>query len=272
MAGLRDEAIIDLNVADPVLPSCPMAFLAEGPWAIRRAERALAHGVPLEGPVVLLPPVPAPEKIVGVGLNYVEHTRETNAELPTSPIIFNKLPTALSVHEQPIVLPKVSQEIDYEGELVAVVGIGGRHIPVERAMEHIAAYCCGNDVTARDWQFSKPGNQWLLGKSFDTFSPFGPWLVTADEIPDPQSLRIRLRLNGRVMQDSNTERPVFSIAEIVSYVSGVCTLRPGDLIFTGTPSGTGFVRKPPIFLRPGDVVEVEIDRIGVLRNPVVAEV
>ena len=141
----------------------------------------------------------------------------------------------------------------------------------ETALGHVAGYCCGHDVSARDWQTRKPGGQWLLGKSFDTFAPLGPELVTADEIPDPGNLHIELRINGRTMQDSSTRELIFPVAELVAYVSGVCTLAPGDLIYTGTPAGVGFARKPPVFLQPGDVVEVEIERIGVLRNPVVAE-
>jgi len=138
-------------------------------------------------------------------------------------------------------------------------------------MQHVAAYCCGNDVSARDWQLHKPGGQWLLGKSFDSFAPIGPALVTADEVRDPNELRIQLRLNGRVMQDSSTAELIFPVDELICYISGVCTLSPGDLLFTGTPSGVGFSRKPPVFLQPGDTVEVEIERIGTLSNPVVAE-
>jgi 2-keto-4-pentenoate hydratase/2-oxohepta-3-ene-1,7-dioic acid hydratase in catechol pathway len=169
------------------------------------------------------------------------------------------------------VLPRVSQEVDYEAELVLVIGQGGRYIPPSEARRHIAAYCCGNDVSARDWQLRKPGGQWLLGKSFDSFAPFGPTLVTADEIPDPGHLAIELRLNGQVMQRSNTDQFIFGVDELVAYVSQVCTLVPGDLIFTGTPHGVGFARNPPVWLKPGDVVEVEIEKLGVLSNQVVAE-
>jgi 2-keto-4-pentenoate hydratase/2-oxohepta-3-ene-1,7-dioic acid hydratase in catechol pathway len=186
-------------------------------------------------------------------------------------VIFCKFATTVSADGAPIVLPKVSKKVDYEAELVAVIGRGGRHIPLDAALEHVAGYCCGHDVSARDWQTGKPGGQWLLGKSFDTFAPFGPELVTADELGDPGNLRVQLRLNGRTMQDSSTRQFIFSVAELVAYVSGVCTLHPGDVIFTGTPSGVGVARKPPVYLQPGDEVEVEIERIGVLRNPVVAE-
>jgi 2-keto-4-pentenoate hydratase/2-oxohepta-3-ene-1,7-dioic acid hydratase in catechol pathway len=186
-------------------------------------------------------------------------------------VLFNKFPTAVLAHQQPIVLPRLSNEVDYEAELVVVIGAGGRQIPQHQAKQHVAAYCCGNDVSARDWQLRKPGGQWLLGKSFDTFAPIGPALVTADEVADPGNLRIQLRLNGQVMQDSSTAQWIFSIEELIAYVSAVCTLSPGDLIFTGTPSGVGFARKPPVFLKPGDTVEVEIEKLGVLRSPVVAE-
>jgi 2-keto-4-pentenoate hydratase/2-oxohepta-3-ene-1,7-dioic acid hydratase in catechol pathway len=271
VAGLRGAAVVDLNQADPSLPSCPKALLAEGPEGIRRAERALAAGEPLPQPPRLLAPIPTPEKVLCIGLNYADHARETGAKPPTEPVLFNKFPTAVIAHGEPIVLPSLSHQVDYEAELVVVIGLGGRHIPKEQARSHIAAYCCGNDVSARDWQLHKPGGQWLSGKSFDTFAPCGPWLVTADEVPDPSKLRIQLRLNGRVMQDSSTAQFIFPIEELVSYVSDICTLRPGDLIFTGTPPGVGFARKPPVFLQAGDVVEVEIEQIGVLRNPVVAE-
>jgi 2-keto-4-pentenoate hydratase/2-oxohepta-3-ene-1,7-dioic acid hydratase in catechol pathway len=271
VAGRRLNEIVDLQQADPTLPSCPKALLAGGPEAISRAEKALAAGRPLREPVRLLAPIPAPEKVLCIGLNYADHARETGAAAPAEPVLFNKFPTAVTAHGEPIVLPALSRQVDYEAELVVVIGRGGRHIPKERARGHVAAYCCGNDVSARDWQLHKPGGQWLAGKSFDSFAPCGPWLVTADELPDPGNLRIQLRLNGRVMQDSSTAQFIFSVDELVSYVSGICTLSPGDLLFTGTPPGVGFARKPPVFLQPGDVVEVEIERLGVLRNPVVAE-
>jgi 2-keto-4-pentenoate hydratase/2-oxohepta-3-ene-1,7-dioic acid hydratase in catechol pathway len=167
-------------------------------------------------------------------------------------------------------LPPESNEVDYEAELVVVIGRPARRVSREAAWEHVAGYCCGHDVSARDWQKNKPGKQWLLGKSFDTFAPLGPWLATPDEIPDPGDLPIEMRLNGAVMQRSNTNQLIFPIDYLVSYLSHVCTLRPGDLIYTGTPAGVGFARKPPVFLQPGDVAEVEIAGLGTLRNPVVA--
>ena len=154
---------------------------------------------------------------------------------------------------------------------MVVIGRGGRHIPREEALSHVAGYCCGNDVSARDWQLRKPGAQWLLGKSFDTFAPFGPAIITADEIPNPGNLQILLRLNGHTMQRSCTKQFIFPVDYLISYISNICTLVPGDLIFTGTPPGVGFARRPPVFLKPGDVIEIEIEKLGILRNPVVAE-
>ncbi len=272
VAGLRDNMLVDLNLADPKVPACVKQLLAHGTEGLRRAEAALVAGQALAMESVrLVPPIPRPEKIICVGLNYADHAREGGHEPPAAPVLFAKFSSAASAHEHPIVLPRLSQEVDYEAEFVAVIGVGGRHIPKEEAMTHVAAYCCGNDVSARDWQLNKPGGQWLLGKSFDTFAPFGPVLVTADEVPDPGDLCIQLRLNGETMQNSSTNQLIFPVDELIAYVSGVCTLVPGDMIFTGTPSGVGFARQPQVFLKAGDVVEVEIDRLGVLRNPVVAE-
>jgi 2-keto-4-pentenoate hydratase/2-oxohepta-3-ene-1,7-dioic acid hydratase in catechol pathway len=271
IAGLRGQDIIDLADADSSLPSCPKAFLRELPGVIARADKALAGGSPVRQPLTWLPPVPSPEKIVCIGLNYADHARETKAAIPSCPVVFSKFATALLPHEGAVRLPRASQMVDYEAELVMVIGRSGRHIAESDARGHIAAYTCGNDVSARDWQKDKPGGQWLSGKSFDTFAPCGPWMVTADEIPDPGKLGIRLRLNGQVMQDSNTRELIFSVDQLVSYISQFCTLHPGDLIYTGTPPGVGTARKPPLYLKPGDVTEVEIEGIGVLRNRFEAE-
>jgi 2-keto-4-pentenoate hydratase/2-oxohepta-3-ene-1,7-dioic acid hydratase in catechol pathway len=272
VAAVRGDEYVDLAQADPAIPPTMNEFLAGGQTILDRAAEAAqrADGIAREK-VRLLAPVPAPQKIFCVGLNYADHARETGKEAPPEPVIFNKFVTAVGAHDDPIVLPKLSREVDYEAELVAVIGRGGRHIAREAALGHVAGYCCGHDVSARDWQLRKPGGQWLLGKSFDGFAPFGPELVTADEVGDAGKLRIQLRINGRTMQDSSTAELIFTIAELVAYVSGVCTLAPGDLIFTGTPAGVGAARKPPVFLQPGDVVEVEIERVGLLRNRVVAE-
>jgi 2-keto-4-pentenoate hydratase/2-oxohepta-3-ene-1,7-dioic acid hydratase in catechol pathway len=216
-----------------------------------------------------LPPIPDPHKILCIGLNYRDHAAETGAALPREPVVFSKFATALIGHDQPIVLPRVSQEVDFEAELVLVVGKGGRNLNAASAPDHLAGFTIGHDVSARDWQLKKDGKQWLLGKTFDTFAPTGPHLVTVDEIPDPHNLAIRLRINGKTMQDSNTRQMVFNAGALLAYISQVVTLQPGDLIFTGTPPGVGIARKPPVFLQPGDLVEVEIEFLGVLRNPVV---
>jgi 2-keto-4-pentenoate hydratase/2-oxohepta-3-ene-1,7-dioic acid hydratase in catechol pathway len=269
VAAVHDGQYIDLNQADSRIPACTKQFLASGPEVLDRAADAVAGGSPLpDESITLLPLVPSPEKIICVGLNYAEHAREGGREPPERPVVFNKFPSAVLAHGQPIVHPANSQEVDYEAELVAVIGRGGRDIPRDEAFSHVAGYCCGNDVSARDWQIRKGGGQWLLGKTFDTFAPIGPHLVTANEVPDPHSLRIQSRLNGQTMQDSNTSDLIFPIDELIAYISAICTLSPGDLLFTGTPSGVGFARNPPVFLQPGDVVEIEIEGLGVLRNPV----
>jgi 2-keto-4-pentenoate hydratase/2-oxohepta-3-ene-1,7-dioic acid hydratase in catechol pathway len=211
-----------------------------------------------------------PQKIICIGLNYADHAAETGATVGDEPVVFNKFPTCLRGPEAQIVLPPESSEVDYEAELVVVIGARAQRVSRETARNHVAGFCCGHDVSARDWQKNKPGKQWLLGKSFDSFAPLGPWLATRDEIADPENLPIELKLNGTVMQSSNTRQLIFKIDYLVSYLSHVCTLLPGDLIYTGTPSGVGMGRTPPVFLKPGDVTEVTIPGLGTLRNRVVA--
>jgi 2-keto-4-pentenoate hydratase/2-oxohepta-3-ene-1,7-dioic acid hydratase in catechol pathway len=271
VAVARDDGIVDVNEADPELPSCIKQILAGGPEMFARVGKAVATAAskPLDE-ADRVPPIPSPEKIVCVGLNYADHAREGGREPPEEPIIFGKYPSAVLADGQSIELPPLSQQVDYEAELVAVIGRPGRNIPEDRAAEHVAAYCCGNDISARDWQFNHTGGQWLLGKTFDTFAPFGPYLVTADEVLEPENLSIRLRLNGEVMQDSSTAHLIFSIPRLIAHVSQFFTLKPGDLLFTGTPPGVGFARDPQVFLKPGDRLEVEIDGLGMLSNPVVA--
>ena len=218
----------------------------------------------------LLAPIPRPPKIIGVGLNYRDHAQETGQALPKAPILFSKAPTAVIGPRQAIVIPRVSQQVDYEVELGVVMGVGGRFIPEEEALSHVAGYTVFNDISARDFQFRD--GQWFRGKSFDTFAPMGPCLVLRDQLPNPQNLRLRLRVNGRTRQDGTTANMVFSVAQLIADISHGIALEPGDVIATGTPAGVGFVTKPkPVFLQPGDVVEAEIEGIGVLRNPVVAE-
>ncbi|MBX3434854.1 MAG: fumarylacetoacetate hydrolase family protein [Pirellulales bacterium] len=267
------EMLVDLSAADPALPATIDELLCRGDEGMAAAARAIQQ---YRGPAAPLadarlgPPVVAPQKILCVGLNYADHAAETGAKVGDEPVIFNKLPTTLRGPGDPIELPPESSEVDYEAELVVVIGRPCRRIAQVEAMNHVAGYACGHDVSARDWQKGKPGKQWLLGKSFDSFAPLGPWLATRDEIPNPGELPIQMRLNGQVMQDSNTRQLIFPIDYLVSYLSHVCTLLPGDLIYTGTPPGVGMARTPPVFLQPGDVAEVDIAGLGVLKNPVVA--
>lgn len=219
--------------------------------------------------VKLLPPIPRPPKIICVGLNYRDHAEEGNNPIPEVPTIFSKFPTALTGHGQPIVLPKNSTKPDYEAELVVVIGKGGRYIPEARWRDHVYGYTIMNDVSARDFQSAT--SQWMIGKTFDTFAPVGPAIVTADEIEDPHSLDISLTLSGDVMQKSNTRNMIFGVPWLVAYLSGIFTLEVGDIIATGTPAGVGFARKPPRWLRPGDECRVRVEGIGELVNPVVAE-
>ncbi len=267
-----EGGLVDLHAADPALPSDLQQLLAGGEKLLERAAACAGREPDVkEEEARFLPVVPCPQKILCVGLNYADHARESGAEVPTEPVIFSKFASALTGHGQPIVLPRASSEVDYEAELVVVIGRRGKHIPEQQALDYVAGYACGHDVSARDWQLRKPGGQWLLGKTFDTFAPVGPYLVTRDEVPDPHQLDIALRLNSETMQQSNTRELIFSIPQLIAYISQVMTLEVGDLIFTGTPPGVGFSRKPPVFLKPGDVAEVEIQHLGTLCNTVVAE-
>ena len=210
-------------------------------------------------------PIAVPSKIVCIGLNYRDHAAESGMALPDRPLLFSKWPNTLIGPGDPIVLPAISNEVDYEAELGVVIGRRAARVSQADALSYVGGYVCANDVSARDVQFLD--GQWARGKSLDTFCPVGP-LVPASEVPDPQALRIRAILNGRTVQDSNTEQMVFTVAEIVAYISQAITLEPGDLILTGTPPGVGFARKPPLFLQPGDEITIEIDGIGALTNPV----
>jgi 2-keto-4-pentenoate hydratase/2-oxohepta-3-ene-1,7-dioic acid hydratase in catechol pathway len=213
-------------------------------------------------------PIERPQKIICVGLNYRDHAEEQGVDAPEKPILFAKWPNTLIGPGDPIVLPAISEKVDYEAELGVVIGSRARDVSVESALEAVGGYVCVNDVSARDLQFSD--GQWTRGKSPDTFCPVGPKVVPAAEIPDPQALAIRAILNGDVMQDSSTANMIFGVAEIVSFISQVITLEPGDLIATGTPAGVGVFRDPPVFLQDGDEITIEIEGIGALTNPVQA--
>lgn len=218
----------------------------------------------------MLSPITGMEKVICIGTNYADHAREMGGAPPEIPVVFNKFPSTIIACGADVCLPPISQQVDFEAELVVVIGRAGKNIPRESAWQHVFGYCCGNDISARDWQKGKPGGQWLLGKTFDTFAPLGPIIVTADEVPNPHSLRIELRLNGQTMQSSNTNQLIFPVDFLISHISQFVTLKPGDLIFTGTPAGVGAGRTPPLFLKPGDELEVEIEGLGVLKNRVVA--
>ena len=213
-------------------------------------------------------PAVYPSKIMAIGRNYAEHASEGGADLPKAPLLFNKLPNALSAHNAPIVLPRISEQVDYEAELAVVIGQAAKRVSEADALDYIFGYSLINDVSARDLQFGD--GQWTRGKSLDTFAPLGPFLTMRDEIEDVQSLKIEGIRNGQVMQSSNTSKMIFKVAHLVSYLSQGITLQPGDVIATGTPDGVGIFRKPPVLLKPGDVFEVKIEKLGTLRNPVIA--
>jgi 2-keto-4-pentenoate hydratase/2-oxohepta-3-ene-1,7-dioic acid hydratase in catechol pathway len=219
--------------------------------------------------VRLMAPIPRPPKIICVGLNWVDHAMESGQEIPEVPTIFSKFPTSVIGPGDNIVLPRSSVKPDYEAEFAFVIGKGGRYIPAFRWREHVFGYMNFNDVSARDYQTAT--SQWMIGKSFDTFAPMGPYLVSADEIPDPHDLDIMLTINGEVLQHSNTRHLIFRIPDLISFLSSVFTLEPGDVVSTGTPAGVGVARKPPRFLRAGDDVVVRVQGLGELRNPVISE-
>lgn len=217
--------------------------------------------------VQLLAPIPRPTKIIGIGVNYQSHAKETGRSIPETPILFSKPPTAIIGPEEDIVIPNRATKVDYEVELGVIIGKTGRDVPVDEALDYVGGYTVFNDVSARGFQFRD--GQWFRGKSFDTFAPMGPCLTLPDQIKDPQKLQLELRLNGKVRQDSSTAEMIFSVAELIADISQVMTLEPGDVIATGTPAGVGHVAKPnPVYLQPGDVVEAEITNIGILRNRV----
>lgn len=230
------------------------------------AVRPTGPPVPLGGLRLLAPHRPG--KLIGIGLNYRAHAAETGMPVPTAPLLFAKLPTAVTGPSGPVELPSYSTMVDFEGELAVVIGREARAVPVDRALDHVFGYAVMNDVSARDVQRTEP--QWVRAKGGDTFAPWGPWITTADEVPDPQRLRVRTWVSGELMQDDTTAEMVFSVADLVAFISASLTLEPGDLIATGTPAGVGVARDPRRFLRPGDTVAVEIDGLGRIEHPVVA--
>lgn len=218
------------------------------------------------GNIKICSPVPAPRKVICIGLNYRNHAIESGMEIPKSPIIFSKFSTCVIGANEPIILPKGSEQVDFEAELAFVIARIAKNVSRENAMDYVFGYTNFNDVSARDFQFAD--GQWQRGKSCDTFAPMGEFIATKDEIHDPHNLQIQFRLNGETLQDSTTKELIFKIPELIEFLSASITLEPGDVIATGTPPGVGFARKPPVFMKDGDVAEVEIEGLGILSNPV----
>ena len=297
-----DEQVIDLNrayhaalqhtgdddelaVADARVPTDMTGLLGGGDTSLRAAQQAVAFvrsqlevsGKTLKqqgvvyatDDISLLSPVVRPGKVICLGLNYRGHAAESGMAVPDYPVLFHKVAGSLIGHKQPIVVPRISSKIDYEGELAIIIGRRGKYIAEDEAYAYIAGYTIANDVSARDLQFRT--SQWTTGKMLDTFCPLGPALVTRDEVPDAHTLAIKTSLNGQVLQDGNTADMIFRVPFIVSYISEIVTLEPGDVILTGTPPGIGNTRSPQVFMKPGDTIEVEIGHLGKLTNPVVAE-
>ncbi|BAM92193.1 putative bifunctional enzyme with isomerase/decarboxylase activity [Bradyrhizobium oligotrophicum S58] len=265
--AVKGDGVVDLCRR---LPAKSLRALLEAD-ALRDAAALLASeqvDYPLDA-IAFAPVIPDPGKIICVGLNYRDHVAETGRTVTEKPALFARFPTSQVGHLQPIVRPAVSDHFDYEGELALVIGKAGRHVRREDALTHIAGYSCYNEGSIRDWQ--RHTSQFLSGKTFDKSGAFGPWLVTADEIPEPSKLTLQTRLNGETVQRTTTDLLITDVPDLIVYCSTIMTLLPGDVIVTGTPGGVGFKRTPPLFMKPGDTVEVEISGIGVLRNPVAAE-
>ena len=276
---LTENAVVDLQTAaqDRGISGEPFSsmtlLLRGGDKTIEQTRKLVAS--PSTGSLVplselrLRAPIPRPGKIVAVGLNYRDHAMESGAkQAPSIPILFAKFPNSITGPEDSVVIPVGNPQVDWEAELAVVIGQKGKAIPAARAYQHIAGYMPLNDVSARQWQFGD--KQWVRGKSPDTFCPIGPHLTTRDEVPDPHVLAISSRVNGVTMQNSSTSKLIFNVPYLIEFISAAITLEPGDIIATGTPEGVGAFRKPAVFLREGDVVEIEIERLGILRNPVVA--
>ncbi len=254
----------DLEQSSLIEATALVRSLADAPG--RLAELQAQGAILARSDVRLHAPVPRPGKVICIGLNYRDHAEESGMELPELPLFFSKFPTSITAHETAVRIPPGSVEVDYEAELAVVIGRTATRVTKETAFEHVLGYANFNDVSARDFQFRD--GQWQRGKSCDTFAPFGPFLRTRDEVQKPQTLAIQLRLNGKTLQSSNTDQLIFGIAELVAFLSQSTTLEPGDVIATGTPPGVGFARKPPIYVKPGDRMEVEIEGLGILANPV----
>ncbi|HVA78893.1 MAG TPA: fumarylacetoacetate hydrolase family protein [Candidatus Binataceae bacterium] len=268
---VKNDGVIDLGRHIAGLPSGMIGLITE--WdRVRPRALELAEKLPADAPLAsvhLLAPVPRPGKIFAIGLNYADHIKESGLPTPQHQTWFTKAVTSVNGPFDPIQVPLASKTIDYEAELVVIIGRRCKHVPKERAAEVVFGYTAGNDVSVRDWQMQS--GQWVLGKSFDSHAPIGPWIVTAEELGDPHTLGIRCLVNGELRQNSNTANLVFGVFDQIAHVSQAMTLEPGDVIFTGTPGGVGAAFKPPRWLKDGDKVRVEIDRIGAIEATMKSE-
>lgn len=266
---VKDGGVVDLRRRfGDRLPTLRALLSAGALPEAERIARDTAPDFPLDG-LQLAPVIPDPDKIICIGMNYRDHVAEVGRTVTEKPALFARFAGSQVGHLQPLVKPAVSDQFDYEGELAVVIGKQGRHIPASRALEHVAGYSCYNEGSVRDWQ--RHTSQFLAGKSFAGTGAFGPWLVTADEIPDPARLILETRLNRQRVQHTTTDLMITTIPAQIAYISTMLPLLPGDVIVSGTPGGVGLKRSPQLFMRPGDIAEVEISGIGVLRNPVIAE-
>ena len=263
---------VDLAAADSALPTDLGELIIKDALdaAHKAAQKAPASSVRQIADVRFLPLVPRPSKIVCMGLNYADHAKEGGHSRPEYPGLFMRGPSSMTGHLEPIIRPKVSTKLDYEAELAVVIGKRVRHLTRENALDCIAGYSCFNDGSLRDYQ--RKSNQWTIGKNFDQSGPFGPWLVTPDELPaGGAGLRIQSRLNGKIMQDANTKDFLWDVVETLVLITECLTLEPGDVVITGTPAGVGYARTPPVWMAPGDTIEIEVEGIGVLSNPIADE-
>lgn len=272
LGAWRADGVVDLNAALPGLPRDLGALLEAGPLDVPALAAAVqgAGAVVPSGKYRFRSLIPRPGKVLCLGLNYVDHANESRHDAPTYPVVFGRFATSFVGHEEALIRPRVSDRFDYESELVVVIGKTGRHIDPARALEHVAGYSLMNDGSIRDYQVRTP--QWTIGKNFDASGSIGPWLVTADALPPgARGLQLQGRLNGRVLQEASTDDMIFDVVRTLSILSEAMTLEAGDVIAMGTPGGVGFVRQPPVFMQPGDVFEVEVQDVGILRNPIAAE-
>jgi 2-keto-4-pentenoate hydratase/2-oxohepta-3-ene-1,7-dioic acid hydratase in catechol pathway len=255
----------------PNYPGDLATLIEGGVESLREAADKLGQGHVIdESAITYLPPFPHPHKIICLGLNYKDHAAEGGFEVPSYPTLFGRFTSSLIGHNTPIIRPKVSDKLDYEGELVAIIGKPGRHIAQANALGHVIGYSIFNDASIRDYQMKTP--QWTIGKNFDATGAFGPYFITADELPaGAEALHIETRLNGQIVQSASTSDMVFNVATTIALLSEALTLETGDVLVMGTPSGIGLARKPPLFMKPGDICEVEIEKLGILRNSITEE-